>query len=72
MFYPNSKDIYITHRDQGYTKGIWVLPELYIGGKLTIDAPKGISADIKAKKKESLEQALTVLSNTPEVPPWIA
>ncbi|MBG3013435.1 DUF637 domain-containing protein [Proteus mirabilis] len=62
----NSKDIYITHRDQGYTKGIWVLPELYIGGKLTIDAPKGISADIKAKKKESLEQALTVLSNTPE------
>ncbi|MBG6028677.1 DUF637 domain-containing protein [Proteus mirabilis] len=62
----NSKDIYITQRDQGYTKGIWVLPELYIGGKLTIDAPKGISADIKAKKKESLEQALTVLSNTPE------
>ncbi|WP_235409951.1 DUF637 domain-containing protein [Proteus terrae] len=62
----NSKDIYITQRDQGYTKGIWVLPELYIGGMLTIDAPKGISADIKAKKKESLEQALTVLSNTPE------
>lgn len=62
----HSKDIYITQRDQGYTKGIWVLPELYIGGKLTIDAPKGISADIKAKKKESLEQALTVLSNTPE------
>ncbi|WP_426774058.1 DUF637 domain-containing protein [Proteus faecis] len=62
----NSKDIYITQRDQGYTKGIWVLPELYIGGKLTIDAPKGISADIKAKKKESLDQALTVLSNTPE------
>lgn len=62
----NSKDIYITQRDQGYTKGIWVLPELYIGGMLTIDAPKGISSDIKAKKKESLEQALTVLSNTPE------
>lgn len=62
----NSKDIYITQRDQGYTKETWVLPELYIGGKLTIDAPKGISADIKAKKKESLEQALTVLSNTPE------
>ncbi|QNH66675.1 DUF637 domain-containing protein [Proteus vulgaris] len=62
----NSKDIYITHRDQGYTKGIWVLPELYIGGKLTIDAPKGISADIKAQKEQSLEQALTVLSNTPE------
>ncbi|MBG3079360.1 DUF637 domain-containing protein [Proteus mirabilis] len=62
----NSKDIYITQRDQGYTKGIWVLPELYIGGKLTIDAPKGISADIKAQKEQSLEKALTVLSNTPE------
>lgn len=62
----NSKDIYITQRDQGYTKGTWVLPELYIGGKLTIDAPKGITADIKAQKEQSLEQALTVLSNTPE------
>ncbi|WP_454209218.1 DUF637 domain-containing protein [Proteus sp. Marseille-Q3619] len=62
----NSKDIYITQRDQGYTKGIWVLPELYIGGMLTIDAPKGITADIKAQKEQSLEQALTVLSNTPE------
>lgn len=62
----NSKDIYITQRDQGYTKGIWVLPELYIGGKLTIDAPKGISADIKTQKEQSLEKALTVLSNTPE------
>ena len=62
----NSKDIYITQRDQGYTKGTWILPELYIGGKLTIDAPKGISADIKIQKEQSLEQALTVLSNTPE------
>ncbi|HGN2958736.1 TPA: DUF637 domain-containing protein [Proteus mirabilis] len=61
-----SKDIYITQRNQGYTKGTWLLPELYIGGKLTIDAPKGISADIKAKKEQSLEQALTALSNTPE------
>ncbi|WP_232799185.1 DUF637 domain-containing protein [Proteus vulgaris] len=62
----NSKDIYITQRNQGYIKGTWVLPELYIGGKLTIDAPKGISADIKAQKGQSLEQALTALSNTPE------
>ncbi|HID7803810.1 TPA: DUF637 domain-containing protein [Proteus mirabilis] len=61
-----SKDIYITQRNLGYTKGTWLLPELYIGGKLIIDAPKGISADIKAKKEQSLEQALTVLSNTPE------
>lgn len=62
----NSKDIYITQRDQGYIKESWALPTLYIGGKLTIDAPKGISADIKAQKGQSLEQALTVLSNTPE------
>ncbi len=62
----NSKDIYITQRNQGYIKECWALPTLYIGGKLTIDAPKGISADIKAQKGQSLEQALTVLSNTPE------
>lgn len=62
----NSKDIYITHRDQGYIKESWALPTLYIGGKLAIDAPKGISADIKAQKGQSLEQALTVLGNTPE------
>lgn len=62
----NSKDIYITQRNQGYIKESWALPTLYIGGKLTIDAPKGISADIKAQKGQSLEQALTVLSNTPE------
>lgn len=62
----NSKDIYITQRNQGYIKESWALPTLYIGKKLTIDAPKGISADIKAQKGQSLEQALTVLSNTPE------
>ncbi|PNL47990.1 filamentous hemagglutinin N-terminal domain-containing protein [Proteus mirabilis] len=62
----NSKDIYITQRNQGYIKESWALPTLYIGGKLTIDAPKGISADIKVQKGQSLEQALTVLSNTPE------
>ena len=62
----NLKDIYITQRNQGYIKESWALPTLYIGGKLTIDAPKGISADIKVQKGQSLEQALTVLSNTPE------
>ncbi|MEQ4923428.1 DUF637 domain-containing protein, partial [Proteus hauseri] len=62
----HSKDIYITQRNQGYNKENWALPELYIGGKLTIDAPAGISADIKTKKKQTLEQVLTVLSNTPE------
>ncbi|MDN8691137.1 hypothetical protein Q0M68_13730, partial [Staphylococcus aureus] len=33
----NSKDIYITQRNQGYIKESWALPTLYIGGKLTID-----------------------------------
>ncbi|WP_167348684.1 DUF637 domain-containing protein, partial [Proteus myxofaciens] len=60
-----SQDIYITHRNQGYFNETWQLPALHIGGKLTIDAPKIISADVKAQKEESLEQALTILSNTP-------
>ena len=62
----DSNGIFITHRDRGYTSDKWALPSLLIGGKLTVDAPNGISADVKAQREESLEQALTVLSNTRE------
>ena len=62
----NAKDFYITQRNQGYSKENWVLPSLHMGGNLTVNAPNIISADIKTKRKASLETALTVLSNTPE------
>ncbi|USR65793.1 DUF637 domain-containing protein [Providencia stuartii] len=61
----NSKGFYITQRNKGYTEDKWILPALYIGGKLTIDAAKGVTADVKAKEGQSFEQALTILSRTP-------
>uniref|UniRef100_UPI0036DB3D88 DUF637 domain-containing protein n=1 Tax=Photorhabdus sp. RM322S TaxID=3342825 RepID=UPI0036DB3D88 len=62
----NSKGFYIKHRDKGYTKDTWILPAIHIGGKLTVDAANGVSADIKAKNGQSLQNVLAVLGNTPE------
>ncbi|WP_228901641.1 DUF637 domain-containing protein, partial [Photorhabdus bodei] len=61
-----SKGFYIKQRDKGYTEDKWVLPSIHIGGKLTVEAAKGVSADIKAKNGQSLQNVLTVLGNTPE------
>lgn len=61
----NSTGFYITQRNKGYTSDKWVLPALHIGGKLTVDANKGITADVKAKEGQSFEQALVILSRTP-------
>ncbi|MBO1916307.1 hypothetical protein J4727_12525 [Providencia rettgeri] len=38
---------------------------MHIGGKLTVDANKGITADVKTKEGQSFEQALAILSRTP-------
>ncbi|MCG5372289.1 DUF637 domain-containing protein, partial [Providencia rettgeri] len=43
----------------------------HIGGKLTIDAAKGITADIKAKNAQSLQNALNSLGQT-EGTKWLA
>ncbi|WP_272574234.1 DUF637 domain-containing protein [Providencia sp. PROV259] len=67
----NSNGFYITQRNKGYTSDKWVLPALHIGGKLTVDANKGITADIKSKNGQSLENALEALGKT-EGTQWLA
>ena len=67
----NSKGFYITQRNKGYTEDKWILPALHIGGKLTIDAAKGITADIKTKNNQSLQNALNSLGQT-EGTKWLA
>ncbi|MEQ4675871.1 DUF637 domain-containing protein [Providencia vermicola] len=67
----NSKGFYITQRNKGYTEDKWVLPALHIGGKLTIDAAKGVTADVKAKNNQSLQNVLNTLGQT-EGTEWLA
>ncbi|WP_353166010.1 DUF637 domain-containing protein [Providencia sp.] len=67
----NSKGFYISQRNKGYKEDTWILPALHIGGKLTIDAAKGITADIKAKNAQSLQNALNSLGQT-EGTKWLA
>lgn len=67
----NSKGFYITQRNKGYTEDKWILPALHIGGKLSIDAAKGITADVKAKNNQSLQNALNTLGQT-EGTKWLA
>nr|WP_262417060.1 DUF637 domain-containing protein [Providencia rettgeri] len=67
----NSKGFYISQRNKGYKEDTWILPVLHIGGKLTIDATKGITADIKAKNAQSLQNALNSLGQT-EGTKWLA
>ncbi|WP_318837247.1 MULTISPECIES: DUF637 domain-containing protein [unclassified Providencia] len=67
----NSNGFYITQRNKGYTSDKWVLPALHIGGKLTVDANKGITADVKSKNGQSLENALEALGKT-EGTQWLA
>ncbi|MCT8349701.1 DUF637 domain-containing protein, partial [Photorhabdus temperata] len=62
----NSKGFYIKHRDKGYTKDMWILPAIHIGGKLTVDAANGVSVDIKAKNGQTLQNAISIFGNTPE------
>ncbi|WP_350307569.1 DUF637 domain-containing protein, partial [Photorhabdus viridis] len=44
----------------------WVLPAIHLGGKLTVEAANGVSADIKAQNGQSLQNVVSVLGNTPE------
>ncbi|MEY0174996.1 DUF637 domain-containing protein [Providencia rettgeri] len=67
----NSNGFYITQRNKGYTSDKWVLPALHIGGKLTVDGNKGITADVKSKNGQSLENALEALGKT-EGTQWLA
>ncbi|WP_425516847.1 DUF637 domain-containing protein [Photorhabdus caribbeanensis] len=61
-----SKGFFIKNRDSGHRAETWVLPSVHIGGKLTIEAANGISADIKTQKGQSLQTVLAALGNTSE------
>lgn len=60
-----SKGFYIRQANKGYSEGKWVLPSVYAGGKLTVNAASGISADIKAKNGQALQGAITALGALP-------
>ncbi|WP_462217463.1 DUF637 domain-containing protein [Klebsiella variicola] len=56
-----SKGFYIKQGNKGYSEGKWVLPSVYVGGQLTVNAANGISADIKAKNGQALQGAVNAL-----------
>ncbi|OCA56105.1 Hemolysin precursor [Photorhabdus namnaonensis] len=60
-----SKGFFITQRDKGHREETWIIPSVHVGGTLTVDAAKGINADVKVKEGQLLEDALGVLGSTP-------
>ncbi|MFJ5466494.1 DUF637 domain-containing protein [Pectobacterium sp. CHL-2024] len=60
-----SKGFFIKNSDRGYIKDTWLLPSIHAGGQFTVDAATGISADVKTRNAQSLQNALLTLSNTP-------
>ncbi|WP_240000700.1 MULTISPECIES: two-partner secretion domain-containing protein [unclassified Photorhabdus] len=60
-----SKGFFITQHDKGHREETWIIPSVHVGGTLTVEAAKGINADVKVKEGQLLEDALGVLSNTP-------
>ncbi|WP_233958490.1 DUF637 domain-containing protein [Pectobacterium versatile] len=60
-----SKGFFIKNSDRGYTKDTWVLPSIHAGGQFTVDTATGISAAVKTRNAQSLQNALLTLSNTP-------
>lgn len=60
-----SKGFYIKQVNKGYNAGTWVLPSVYAGSKLTIDAAKGISADVKAQNSKALQGAISAMGALP-------
>ncbi|MFP7605260.1 DUF637 domain-containing protein [Serratia quinivorans] len=60
----SSKGFYITQSNRGYEENKWVLPSIYTGGGLTVDAAKGVSADVKAKNGQVLQSAINAMGNT--------
>lgn len=61
----NSKGFYIKQSNRGYSEDKWVLPSIHAGGKLTIDAASGISADVRTKNAQTLQGAVTALGDLP-------
>ncbi|KOY60078.1 hypothetical protein AM629_21395, partial [Photorhabdus heterorhabditis] len=60
-----SKGFFITHHDKGHSETTWAIPSVQVGGTLTVEAAAGISADVKVKDEQLLEDTLAVLGHTP-------
>nr|WP_254603966.1 DUF637 domain-containing protein [Serratia marcescens] len=60
-----SKGFFIKQADKGYTETTWLLPNIYTGGKLTIDAAQGVTADVKAQNGQVLQSAINAMGNSP-------
>ena len=61
----SSKGFFIKQANKGYTDTHWVLPSVYTGGTLTVDAAQGVNADIKVQNGQVLQSAINALGNTP-------
>ncbi|HGM6911196.1 TPA: DUF637 domain-containing protein, partial [Serratia marcescens] len=61
----NSKGFFIKQANKGYEDNKWVLPSIHTGGALTVEAAKGVSADVKVKNGQVLQSAIDALGNTP-------
>ncbi|NLU18549.1 MAG: filamentous hemagglutinin N-terminal domain-containing protein [Serratia liquefaciens] len=61
----NSKGFFIKQANKGYEENKWVLPSIHTGGALTVDAAKGVNADVKVKNGQVLQSAIDALGNTP-------
>ncbi|MFK8258181.1 DUF637 domain-containing protein [Erwinia sp. AnSW2-5] len=60
-----SKGFFIKQSQRGYQADTWVLPSVYTGGTLTVEASSGISAEVKAASARQLQATLAVLGNAP-------
>ncbi|MGP0905603.1 DUF637 domain-containing protein [Serratia sp. CY76391] len=61
----NSKGFFIKQANKGYEDNKWVLPSIHTGGALTVEAAKGVNADVKVKNAQALQSAIDALGNTP-------
>ncbi|MGJ8525105.1 hypothetical protein LMG33818_000813 [Halomonadaceae bacterium LMG 33818] len=61
----STSGLYIKSTNKGYQNQTWELPHISTGGQLTIDAAQGITADIKQKDGQTLDQAVNALATTP-------
>ncbi|MBD1227407.1 DUF637 domain-containing protein [Xenorhabdus griffiniae] len=60
-----SEGFFVTHRDKGSSEKVWSIPSVRVGGTLTVESGQGVSADVKVKEGQLLEDALVRLGNTP-------
>lgn len=61
QFLSRSNGFFITHRNKGYKEDTWVAPSLHFGSSLTVNAATAVTADVKAKNAQSLENTLNLL-----------